>query len=90
MSPPSLGIAGQRNSHSLRRPLSRQKYAFSLRAYIRARATNQRRTVGWGSVQQEPAFGGPADNTSVKSKVINLIASVRTLMRSTIQVLATF
>ncbi|KAI4851769.1 hypothetical protein E4T44_01926 [Aureobasidium sp. EXF-8845] len=38
-------------------------------------------TVGWGSVQQEPAFGGPADNTSVKSKVINLIASVRTLMR---------
>ncbi|KAI4850901.1 hypothetical protein E4T44_02474 [Aureobasidium sp. EXF-8845] len=37
--------------------------------------------VGWGSVQQEPAFGGPADNTSVKSKVINLIASVRTLMR---------
>ncbi|KAH0288570.1 hypothetical protein E4T48_07326 [Aureobasidium sp. EXF-10727] len=37
--------------------------------------------IGWGSVQQEPAFGGPADNTSVKSKVINLIASVRTLMR---------
>ncbi|CAD0093342.1 unnamed protein product [Aureobasidium vineae] len=30
---------------------------------------------------RKPAFGGPADNTSVKSKVINLIASVRTLMR---------
>lgn len=45
--------------------------------------TNKIFQVGWGSVQQEPAFGGPADNTSVKSKVINLIASVRTLMRST-------
>ncbi|KAH0048389.1 hypothetical protein KCU72_g8643, partial [Aureobasidium melanogenum] len=21
--------------------------------------------IGWGSVQQEPAFGGPADNTSI-------------------------
>ncbi|THY72924.1 hypothetical protein D6C94_06245 [Aureobasidium pullulans] len=37
--------------------------------------------IGWGSTQQEPAFGGPSDNTSVKSKVINLISSVRTLMR---------
>ncbi|KAI7280707.1 hypothetical protein KC345_g4587 [Hortaea werneckii] len=37
--------------------------------------------IGWGSSQQEPAFGGMQDNTSVKSKVINLINSVRTLMR---------
>ncbi|GAB7351569.1 hypothetical protein MBLNU459_g2192t2 [Dothideomycetes sp. NU459] len=37
--------------------------------------------VGWGSTQTEPAFGGQADNTSVKAKIINLIASVRTLMR---------
>jgi hypothetical protein len=56
---------------------------------IRVRATNEICTVGWGSVQQEPAFGGPADNTSVKSKVINLIASVRTLMRSTFRTLVT-
>ncbi|GAB7351568.1 hypothetical protein MBLNU459_g2192t1 [Dothideomycetes sp. NU459] len=37
--------------------------------------------IGWGSTQTEPAFGGQADNTSVKAKIINLIASVRTLMR---------
>ncbi|CAD0057358.1 unnamed protein product [Aureobasidium pullulans] len=41
--------------------------------------------IGWGSTQQEPAFGGPSDNTSVKSKVINLISSVRTLMRTVIK-----
>ncbi|KAI7151335.1 hypothetical protein KC343_g4169 [Hortaea werneckii] len=37
--------------------------------------------IGWGSSQQEPAFGGMQDNTSVKAKMINLINSVRTLMR---------
>lgn len=36
--------------------------------------------VGWG-LQAEPAFGGVQDTTSVKAKVIHLIASVRTLMR---------
>ena len=40
-------------------------------------------TVGWGSTQNEPAFGGMQDNAGVKSKLINLINSVRTLMRST-------
>ncbi|KAK5134652.1 hypothetical protein LTR08_006308 [Meristemomyces frigidus] len=41
------------------------------------------RTVGWGSsTQNEPAFGGGLqDSASVKSKLINLINSVRTLMR---------
>ncbi|KAK0267108.1 hypothetical protein LTR91_014674 [Friedmanniomyces endolithicus] len=39
--------------------------------------------IGWGSAQNEPAFGGMQDNTSVKAKMINLINSVRTLMRST-------
>jgi hypothetical protein len=39
--------------------------------------------VGWGSTQGEPSFGGQMqDNTSVKAKLINLINSVRTLMRS--------
>ncbi|KAK5155910.1 hypothetical protein LTS14_005476 [Recurvomyces mirabilis] len=40
-------------------------------------------TVGWGTSQQsEPSFGGGMqDNTSVKAKMINLISSVRTLMR---------
>ena len=54
-----------------------------LHLYCREIATDNIQTVGWGSTQQEPAFGGPSDNTSVKSKVINLISSVRTLMRST-------
>ncbi|KAK7527739.1 uncharacterized protein IWZ02DRAFT_487545 [Phyllosticta citriasiana] len=37
-------------------------------------------TFGWG-LQAEPAFGGVQDTTSVKAKMIHLIASVRTLMR---------
>jgi len=45
--------------------------------------TDNKLTVGWGNVSQDPGFGGAADNTSVKAKIVNLIASVRTLMRST-------
>jgi len=37
--------------------------------------------IGWGSTAQDPGFGGATDNTSVKAKIVNLIASVRTLMR---------
>ncbi|KAF2482208.1 Yos1-like protein [Neohortaea acidophila] len=39
--------------------------------------------IGWGSTQNEPAgFGGSSqDSASVKAKMINLINSVRTLMR---------
>ncbi|KKK14786.1 hypothetical protein AOCH_004955 [Aspergillus ochraceoroseus] len=37
--------------------------------------------VGWGRVQSEPAFGTTYDSTSVKAKTINLISSVRTVMR---------
>ncbi|KZF25952.1 Yos1-like protein, partial [Xylona heveae TC161] len=36
--------------------------------------------IGWGTTT-DPGFGGSADSTSVKAKIINLIASVRTLMR---------
>ncbi|CAG8242512.1 unnamed protein product [Penicillium salamii] len=39
--------------------------------------------VGWGRTQAEPGFGASYDSTSVKAKTINLIASVRTVMRST-------
>ncbi|KAI4148378.1 MAG: hypothetical protein LQ340_005114 [Diploschistes diacapsis] len=39
--------------------------------------------IGWGSVPQSPGFGGQQDAQSVKAKIVNLIASVRTLMRST-------
>lgn len=40
------------------------------------------RIVGWGRTQAEPGFGATPDSTSVKAKSINLIASVRTVMRS--------
>ncbi|EME79388.1 uncharacterized protein MYCFIDRAFT_87357 [Pseudocercospora fijiensis CIRAD86] len=39
--------------------------------------------IGWSSSQQtsEPAFGGDSHSQSIKSKIINLITSIRTLMR---------
>ncbi|PNS20269.1 hypothetical protein CAC42_5719 [Sphaceloma murrayae] len=37
--------------------------------------------IGWSSAAQDPGFGGVQDTTSVKAKIVNLIASVRTLMR---------
>ncbi|KAJ5779673.1 hypothetical protein N7457_007393 [Penicillium paradoxum] len=37
--------------------------------------------VGWGRTQSEPGFGATYDSTSVKAKSVNLIASVRTVMR---------
>lgn len=42
------------------------------------------RIVGWGRTQAEPGFGATYDSTSVKAKSVNLIASVRTVMRSTL------
>ncbi|KKA21404.1 Uncharacterized protein T310_4585 [Rasamsonia emersonii CBS 393.64] len=39
--------------------------------------------IGWGRTQPDPAFGASYDSTSVKAKTVNLIASVRTVMRST-------
>ncbi|KAJ5570028.1 uncharacterized protein N7459_009458 [Penicillium hispanicum] len=39
--------------------------------------------IGWGRTQAEPSFGTTYDSNSVKAKSINLIASVRTVMRST-------
>ena len=39
--------------------------------------------VGWGNTPTEPSFGGSRDDAaSVKGKIVNLISSVRTLMRS--------
>ncbi|OJJ74680.1 hypothetical protein ASPBRDRAFT_193386 [Aspergillus brasiliensis CBS 101740] len=38
--------------------------------------------IGWGRTQADPAFGATYDTTSVKAKTINLIASVRTVMRT--------
>ena len=39
--------------------------------------------VGWSNTISDPGFGGGSSNdASVKSKLINLMTSVRTLMRS--------
>lgn len=38
--------------------------------------------VGWGRAQPEPGFGSSYDNSSVKARTINLINSMRTVMRS--------
>ena len=39
--------------------------------------------VGWGNTPTEASFGGGGnDGASVKGKLVNLISSVRTLMRS--------
>ncbi|KAL3434294.1 Yos1-like protein [Aspergillus tetrazonus] len=37
--------------------------------------------IGWGRQAADPAFGATYDSTSVKAKTINLIASIRTVMR---------
>ncbi|KAK2732816.1 hypothetical protein FQN55_003917 [Onygenales sp. PD_40] len=39
--------------------------------------------IGWGRTQYDPGFGAAPDSTSIKAKSVNLIASVRTVMRST-------
>ncbi|KAB8303376.1 hypothetical protein EYC80_004805 [Monilinia laxa] len=39
-------------------------------------------SVGWSNSISEPAFGGGNNaDTSIKSKLVNLMTSVRTLMR---------
>ena len=45
--------------------------------------------VGWSAQSFEPSFGSSADPTSIKAKMVNLIASVRTLMRSESSVFCT-
>ena len=40
--------------------------------------------VGWGRMQSDPGFGASHDNTSVKTQLVNLINSTRTLMRGTL------
>lgn len=69
---PSIQLQPSRpRTHTLSRPLQNS-------------LTNNTNTVGWGNAaQNEPSFGGGAqDGASVKAKTINLINSVRTLMRS--------
>lgn len=44
-----------------------------------------KQVVGWSNSVAEPSFGGGNNaDTSIKSKLVNLMTSVRTLMRSTL------
>lgn len=38
--------------------------------------------MGWSNASIEPGFGSAADPASMKTKLINLMTSIRTLMRS--------
>lgn len=96
--PPSLDPLRQRNRNPFRRQVPRTKYVRPLHSSPSSQTLHTRqklqkgqsfeitdtiRIVGWGNTTQDPGFGGAADNTSIKAKIVNLIASVRTLMRST-------
>ncbi|KAF1942575.1 Yos1-like protein [Clathrospora elynae] len=37
--------------------------------------------IGWTASAVDPGFGGPRDDASIKARLINLVSSVRTLMR---------
>ncbi|EEQ28219.1 conserved hypothetical protein [Microsporum canis CBS 113480] len=41
--------------------------------------------VGWSRTQYDAGFGATQDNTSIKAKSADLIASVRTVMRSVVK-----
>lgn len=82
----SLNPARQRHRRPFRGQISRSKYTSPPTSTQYCTLTRiLRNAVGWGSTQSmEPSFGGGMqDTTSVKAKLINLINSVRTLMRST-------
>ncbi|KAI0505102.1 Yos1-like-domain-containing protein [Xylaria bambusicola] len=44
--------------------------------------------INFSSATYDPAFGAGPDNQSIRVKAINLLASVRTLMRSTLRSLS--
>lgn len=52
------------------------------------RSNQSIKSVGWGRTQQEPSFGSSYDNSSIKARTVNLITSVRTVMRSMFSFLA--
>ncbi|CRK33357.1 hypothetical protein BN1708_001045 [Verticillium longisporum] len=72
----------QRRSNPLRRPLPRPQYAppHLVSPMLSQKAHTRPFTVNLSPASYDPAFGQGAD-ASVKAKIINLIASVRTLMR---------
>ncbi|KAF2132805.1 Yos1-like protein [Dothidotthia symphoricarpi CBS 119687] len=37
--------------------------------------------IGWTASAEPAGFGGPRDDASVKARLINLVSSVRTVMR---------
>ena len=69
-------------SSSLRRPIPCKKYVSSFPYACSWFLTWMRKIVGWGRAQPEPGFGSSYDNSSIKARTVNLITSVRTVMRS--------
>lgn len=93
----SRGTPRQCHSNPLRGPLPRAQYVyqasltpFGPRASIHTpRDANVQQntrltqiTVGW-TASADPGFGRPGDDASIKARLINLVSSVRTLMRCT-------
>jgi Yos1-like len=84
---PSRDPHDQRDRGTERRPISSAECVFllsSLSRLLRNRKANlfSPPTVGWGSTPSDPGFGQNLDQSGVKAKLINLINSTRTLMRS--------
>ena len=76
----------QRHRSPLRRPFSRSEYGpfpspLKTKLEYLNRSNHGYYTVGWGRSQPD-AFGATHDSTSIKAKSVDLIASVRTVMRS--------
>ncbi|KAF2682690.1 Yos1-like protein [Lentithecium fluviatile CBS 122367] len=46
--------------------------------------------IGWTTNASDPGFGGQRDDVSIKARLINLVSSVRTLMRIPLIVINTF
>lgn len=73
----------QRHRSPLRRPLPCPEYV-PLPCPVENQTNRSNHgyyTVGWGRSQPD-AFGATQDSTSIKAKSVDLIASVRTVMRS--------
>jgi hypothetical protein len=76
---PSACPPRKRHRHPLRGPLSRSRYGPSAPSPVAAQLTC---TVGWSNSVPDASFSASAGDASIKSKLINLMTSVRTLMRS--------
>ncbi|KAH9879089.1 hypothetical protein J1614_002524 [Plenodomus biglobosus] len=64
-------------------------YAILSRSVAQNTGLTYVRIVGWTNAL-EPGFGGARDDASIKARLINLVSSVRTLMRIPLMFINTF